>query len=111
DVNRASVRLLKALCPSGRNLWVVGDARQSIYRFRGSSPTSTSKFAMIDFPNGASSRLEVNYRSTEEIVTGYSAFATEMTASRSDSALRAHRGASGDPIELRLLDTKETLSA
>ena len=34
DVNRGSVRLLKALCGEGDNLWVVGDAKQSIYRFR-----------------------------------------------------------------------------
>ena len=35
DVNRASARLLKALAGDGNRLWVVGDARQSIYRFRG----------------------------------------------------------------------------
>ncbi|WP_404790615.1 UvrD-helicase domain-containing protein [Altericista sp. CCNU0014] len=35
DVNRSSVRLLQALCGDGENLWVVGDAKQSIYRFRG----------------------------------------------------------------------------
>lgn len=37
DVNHSSVRLLKALCGDGENLWVVGDAKQSIYRFRGAS--------------------------------------------------------------------------
>jgi superfamily I DNA/RNA helicase len=111
DVNRASVRLLRALCPGGHNLWVVGDARQSIYRFRGSSPASTSRFGTADFPGGGSSRLRVNYRSTEEIVTAYSSFAKEMTASRTDASLHAHRGASGEPIELHLLDTKDRLSA
>lgn len=111
DVNRASIRLLKALCPTGRNLWVVGDARQAIYRFRGSSPASTPRFTSVDFPDGASSRLTVNYRSTDEIVGGYTAFARDMTASSTDATLRAHRGASGDPIELHLLDTKGALSA
>jgi superfamily I DNA/RNA helicase len=111
DVNRASIRLLKALCPTGRNLWVVGDARQAIYRFRGSSPASTPKFTTVDFADGTSSRLQLNYRSTDEIVSGYSAFAQEMTASNTDATLRAHRGASGDPIELHLLDTKDALSA
>ena len=37
DVNRASTRLLKTLAGDGKRLWVVGDARQSIYRFRGAS--------------------------------------------------------------------------
>ena len=110
DVNRASVRLLKALCPTGRNLWVVGDARQSIYRFRGASPASTSKFTSEDFPGADSSRLEINYRSTDEIVTAYSTFATEMTASGSSAVLHAHRGANGHPIELRLRAAKDEQS-
>ena len=37
DVNRASARLLRAVAGDGSRLWVVGDARQSIYRFRGAS--------------------------------------------------------------------------
>ena len=39
DVNRASGVLLKLLAGDGKTLWVVGDARQSIYRFRGASST------------------------------------------------------------------------
>lgn len=110
DVNRASVRLLKALRPTGENLWVVGDARQSIYRFRGASAISTSKFTSEDFPNAASSRLEINYRSTDEVVTAYSTFAARMTSSSTSHALKAHRGASGNPIELRLRAGKEEQS-
>lgn len=110
DVNRASVRLLKALRPTGENLWVVGDARQSIYRFRGASPVSTSKFTSEDFPDAASSRLEVNYRSTDEIVTAYSAFADRMSASSTSAKLTARRGVSGNPIELRLRPAKEEQS-
>lgn len=106
DVNRASVRLLKVLCPTGRNLWVVGDARQSIYRFRGASPVSMSRFTSHDFPGATSSRLKINYRSTDEIVSAYSAFARQMTASASDASLHAERGPSGEPVELRLLAGK-----
>ncbi|MDX3807690.1 UvrD-helicase domain-containing protein [Bosea thiooxidans] len=106
DVNRASVRLLQALCPTGRNLWVVGDARQSIYRFRGASPVSISRFTSQDFPCATSSRLEINYRSTDEIVSAYSTFAARMTASVSDAALHANRGPAGQPVEVRLLTGK-----
>ena len=69
DVNRASVRLLKAICGSGQNLWVVGDIKQSIYRFRGASSVNVARFGEDDFPGGKSGRLKINYRSTEEIVT------------------------------------------
>jgi superfamily I DNA/RNA helicase len=107
DVNRASVRLLKALRPTGGNLWVVGDARQSIYRFRGASPISMSRFASKDFPGATPGRLEVNYRSVEEVVNAYSAFAVRMTAGGEDAALRAERGSNGHPIELRLRTSKD----
>lgn len=110
DVNRASVRLLKALRPSGANLWVVGDARQSIYRFRGASPQSTAMFASHDFPGARSGRLEINYRSVEEVVSVYSSFANGMTASSGPSFLKANRGRSGNPVELRLLAGKEDQS-
>ncbi len=45
DVNRSSVALLKKLKPGGTNLWVVGDIKQSIYRFRGASSINMAKFA------------------------------------------------------------------
>ena len=110
DVNRASVRLLKAMRPTGENLWVVGDARQSIYRFRGASPVSTSKFTTADFPGAKSGRLEINYRSFDEIVTAYSTFAARMTASTTETRLRADRGPCGIPIELRTRAVKDEQS-
>ena len=50
DVNRASARLLRAVAGDGNRLWVVGDARQSIYRFRGASGTNLAHFA-TDYPS------------------------------------------------------------
>ena len=67
DVNRASARLLKAVSGSGENLWVVGDARQSIYRFRGASSANMVKFT-AHYPGAKTDKLEVNYRSMSEIV-------------------------------------------
>src|SRR3546814_13100721 len=45
DVNRASARLLKAVVGDGERLWVVGDSRQSIYRFRGASSAHMARFS------------------------------------------------------------------
>jgi superfamily I DNA/RNA helicase len=96
DVNRASVRLLKAICGSGKNLWVVGDIKQSIYRFRGASSVNVVRFGMDDFPGGKRGRLKVNYRSTEEIVTSFVGFAKQMKAADgTDVTLKADRGPSG----------------
>ena len=81
DVNRASVRLLRALKPDGENLWVVGDAKQSIYRFRGASSYNIDRFETEDFPGGTSLQLSTNYRSSQEICDAFAQFArTRMEA-------------------------------
>ncbi len=77
DVNRASVLLVKAVAGDGRDLWVVGDARQSIYRFRGASAANMASFA-TDFPGHQSGQLTISYRSTQKIVDTFEAFAAGM---------------------------------
>ncbi len=67
DVNRASVRLVKALAGDGKRLWVVGDARQSIYRFRGASSVNMASFK-TEYPSADVDQLEISYRSTQQIV-------------------------------------------
>ena len=80
DVNRASGVLLKLLADDGKNLWVVGDARQSIYRFRGASPSNVRYFEK-DFPSAKRLSLDVNYRSQAHVVRLVEAFAGKMKAS------------------------------
>ena len=111
DVNRASVRLLKALCGDGRNLWTVGDTRQSIYRFRGASSFNMGLFTEEDFPDGARGYLTTNYRSVSEVVDAFSTFATRMQAPGTGALLVAERGASGRFPELRTFDNADTLTA
>ena len=62
DVNHASTRLLRAVAGDGRRLWVVGDSRQSIYRFRGASSANMVKF-MYEYDDATADKLSVNYRS------------------------------------------------
>lgn len=67
DVNRASAELIKALNTSAESLWVVGDPRQAIYRFRGASMRNIVRFGN-DFPSYKEFSLSENRRSFEEIV-------------------------------------------
>lgn len=104
DVNRSSVRLLQALRRDGKNLWVVGDAKQSIYRFRGASSFNMARFGKEDFANALRGRLKRNYRSVTEIVNSFSAFAVGMKVGGTNSALEADRGPSSHSPEIRTVN-------
>lgn len=108
DVNRGSVRLLKAIAAEGDNLWVVGDARQSIYRFRGASSINVAGFGK-EFPGAKTGQLNINYRSRREIVDLFSEFSHSMEASKGTIplSLTASRGAGSEPPELRIADTAD----
>jgi superfamily I DNA/RNA helicase/Zn-dependent peptidase ImmA (M78 family) len=77
DVNRASSRLLKLIADDGKNLWVVGDVRQAIYRFRGASPGNMRLFTR-DFPGATVRELKFNYRSGQRIVDTFTTFARSL---------------------------------
>src|SRR5947209_10319398 len=79
DVNRAYGVLLGLLANRGEGLWVVGDTRQAIYRWRGAAPAQVRYF-LKDFPHGRAKALTVNYRSLPPIVHFISAVASQMAA-------------------------------
>ena len=69
DVNQVQYRLVRALSAATKNLCVVGDDDQSIYRWRGADVRIVRGFRR-DFPDAEVVKLEQNYRSTGHIVKG-----------------------------------------
>lgn len=67
DTNNAQYRLVSLLSSSYRNLCVVGDDDQSIYKFRGANIRNILDFEQ-EFPDAKIIKLEQNYRSTQTIL-------------------------------------------
>ncbi|MBQ8807864.1 MAG: UvrD-helicase domain-containing protein, partial [Clostridia bacterium] len=67
DTNKAQNELIILLAGVHRNLCVVGDDDQSIYKFRGADISNILDFEK-SFPESRTIRLEQNYRSTQNIL-------------------------------------------
>ena len=67
DTNRAQYTITKLLAGRNRNICVVGDASQSIYRWRGADFRNIINFK-TDYPDAREFHLEQNYRSTQTIL-------------------------------------------
>lgn len=108
DMNRASGLLLKELVEPGCGPWVVGDVKQSIYRFRGASPVNMVRFAE-DFPRATTTDLGVNYRSGGRIVRTFESFGVGMVSGELAPPIRleAHRGENAGRVEINIASTFE----
>jgi DNA helicase-2/ATP-dependent DNA helicase PcrA len=67
DTNAAQWELVRRLTEEHRNVTVVGDHDQSVYRFRGADYRNLMRFEEV-FPDATMVVLEQNYRSTQRIL-------------------------------------------
>ncbi len=101
DTNTAQFELVKLLAGKYRNLCVVGDDDQSIYKFRGANICNILDFETY-FPEAVVIKLEQNYRSTQSILDAANAV-IRNNVSRKEKALWTRRG-EGSRICFRQFD-------
>jgi DNA helicase-2/ATP-dependent DNA helicase PcrA len=85
DTNRAQYMLVSMLAGHHKNICVVGDSDQSIYRFRGADISIILSFEK-DYKNAKVIKLEQNYRSTKRILQAANEV-IKLNVSRKDKSL------------------------
>lgn len=102
DTNTAQFHLVQLLAKKYRNLCVVGDDDQSIYKFRGANINNILNFEQY-FPDAKVIKLEENYRSTQNILDAANSV-IRHNIGRKEKALWTRQDA-GDQIDLRQFDS------
>lgn len=102
DTNKAQFVLVSLIAHKYRNLCVVGDDDQSIYRFRGADIGNILNFEKI-FPDAKVIRLEQNYRSTQTILDAANAVIANNQG-RKSKTLWTDNG-QGDKVILKRFET------
>ncbi len=102
DTNTAQFELIRLLADKYRNLCVVGDDDQSIYKFRGANIRNILDFEKV-YPEATVIKLEQNYRSTQNVLDAANAVIKNNTG-RKEKALWTKKG-QGSKVHFRQLDT------
>ena len=102
DTNTAQFELIRLLAARHRNLCVVGDDDQSIYKFRGANIRNILDFEKV-YPDAFVVRLEQNYRSTQTVLDAANAV-IKNNMRRKEKALWTDQG-EGARIGFRQFDT------
>ena len=98
DTNHIQYLLVKMLSGNAKNLTVVGDNDQSIYRWRGADIGNILSFEK-DFPGAKTILLEQNYRSTTPILDCANALIANNPKLKEKNLWTANEG--GDPVVYR----------
>ncbi len=101
DTNHIQYKLVEMLAKSHRNICVVGDDDQSIYKFRGADVTNILDFEK-QFSDAKVVKLEQNYRSTQNILDAANNVIANNTNRKSKNLWTDKQG--GDKIHFRCLD-------
>lgn len=102
DTNTVQFELVRLLASKYRNLCVVGDDDQSIYKFRGANIKNILNFEQY-FEDAKVIKLEQNYRSTSNILNAANAV-IRNNAGRKDKTLWTDNG-DGEKIQFRQFDS------
>jgi DNA helicase-2/ATP-dependent DNA helicase PcrA len=106
DTNRLQASVLLAMKPEGKSLTVVGDDAQSIYSFRAATVRNILDFPGQFTPPASIIALELNYRSTQSILTATNAV-IDLAVERHSKHLRSDRPSAQRPQLVSVRDESD----
>src|SRR3984885_13500842 len=105
DTNRVQYELMRLLTGPKRNVCVVGDEDQSIYRWRGADVSILMSFSR-DFPAARVIKLERNYRSTQNILDAAGA----VVANNPDRLGKSLSAENGSGLNLKYFEGRDAFA-
>ena len=102
DTNTAQFELIRLLAGKYKNLCVVGDDDQSIYKFRGANIYNILNFEK-HFPDAVTIKLEQNYRSTQNILNAANSVIANNVGRKAKTLWTAN--GEGEKIDFEQFDT------
>jgi DNA helicase-2/ATP-dependent DNA helicase PcrA len=102
DTNRVQYELMRLLTGPKKNVCVVGDEDQSIYRWRGADVSILMSFSR-DFPAARVIKLERNYRSTQQILDAAGA----VVANNPERLGKSLKAENGSGLKLRYFEGRD----
>lgn len=91
DINLLQYAILRLLADPERNLFIVGDDDQSIYRFRGAKPEIMLNFPK-DYPDAKQIVLDRNFRSVASVIRAAQLVIRENTKRFAKCAVHVRKG-------------------
>ena len=104
DINLLQYAILRLLADPERNLFIVGDDDQSIYRFRGAKPEIMLNFPK-DYPDAKQIVLDRNFRSVASVIRAAQLVIRENTKRFAKCAVHVRKGQG--QIDIREFSGKE----
>lgn len=103
DTNPVQMTIMDIICKHHENVFVVGDEKQSIYRFRGADIKVTTGFK-DRYPSATIIDLDINYRSTRNILQAANCVARHMTQKVTDGQLEVGKNYNGDGLPVKIVE-------
>lgn len=104
DINLLQYAILRLLAEPERNLFIVGDDDQSIYRFRGAKPEIMLNFPK-DYPEAKQIVLDRNFRSVAPVIRAAQLVIRENTKRFAKRAVHVRKGQG--MVDIRELSSQE----